>query len=194
MVYNVRNCSSGRGDGSASRLRSVGPGRGTVPVTGFPAELADEVGSGVMSEPEAEPGRDTEPYPGESLGLPESGRGALASWRARFAALLLDWGTSMIVAVFAFGVGVMREGGWRAWMILAVFFVQKSVLTALAGGSFGQIIARIQVVRLDGEPLGWWRAIVRTAMVCVVLPAVVVGAERRGLDDLALGTVVVRRR
>lgn len=137
---------------------------------------------------------ETEPYPGQSLGLPETGRGSLASWRARFAGLLLDWGASMIVAVFAFGVGVLRDGGWRAWMILAVFFVQKAVLTALAGGSFGQILARIQVVRLEGGPLGWWRSIVRTAMVCLVLPAVVIGAERRGLDDLVLATVVVRRR
>lgn len=137
---------------------------------------------------------ETEPYPGQSLGLPETGRGSLASWRARLAALLLDWGTSMIVAVFAFGVGVLRDGGWRAWMILAVFFVQKAVLTALAGGSFGQILARIQVVRLEGGPLGWWRSIVRTAMICLVLPAVVIGAERRGLDDLVLATVVVRRR
>ncbi len=148
----------------------------------------DWLGSGSMNEPDA----DT--YPGESIGLPESGRGSLASWRARIAALLVDWGTSMIVAVSAFGVGVLREGGWRAWMILTVFFVQKSILTALAGGSFGQILAKVAVVRLDGRGLGWWRSIVRTAMICVVVPAVVIGAERRGLNDLALGTVVVRRR
>lgn len=141
-----------------------------------------------MSEQEADG------YPGESIGLPESGRGALASWRARIAALLVDWGTSMIVAVFAFGVGVLREGGWRAWMILTVFFVQKALLTALVGGSFGQILARVRVVRLDGQPLGWWRALARTAMICVVVPAVVIGADRRGLDDLALGTVVVSQR
>ncbi|MEA4944283.1 MAG: RDD family protein [Propionicimonas sp.] len=137
---------------------------------------------------------ETEEYPGQSLGLPEHGRGSLASWRARLAALLVDWGTSMIVAVAAFGVGVLRDQGWRAWMILAVFFVQKAVLTALAGGSFGQILARVQVVRVEGGPIGWWRALVRTAMVCAVLPAVVIGAERRGLDDLVLGTVVVSRR
>ncbi|MEA5116284.1 MAG: RDD family protein [Propionicimonas sp.] len=137
---------------------------------------------------------ETEEYPGQSLGLPEHGRGSLASWRARLAALLVDWGTSMIVAVAAFGVGVLRDQGWRAWMILAVFFVQKAVLTALAGGSFGQILARVQVVRVEGGPIGWWRALVRTAMVCAVLPAVGIGAERRGLDDLVLGTVVVSRR
>ncbi len=133
-------------------------------------------------------------YPGQSIGLPESGPGSLATWRARIAALLVDWAASMVAAVFAFGVGVLRDGGWRAWMVLAVFFVQKAILTALVGGSFGQILARVSIVRLDGEPLGWWRAIARTAMVCVVLPAVVIGAERRGLDDLVLGTAAVRRR
>lgn len=135
-----------------------------------------------------------ETYPGQTLGLPETGRGSLASWRARVAALLVDWGTSMILAVLAFGVGVLREGGWRAWMILAVFFVQTSVLTALTGASFGQILARIAIIRLDGQPLGWWRAILRAAMICLVIPTIVIGAERRGLNDLVLGTVVVRRR
>lgn len=141
-----------------------------------------------MSEAEAET------YPGESLGLPETGPGSLASWRGRVAALLLDWAGSMVVAVFAFGMAVLRESDWRAWMILAVFFVEKTVLTALVGGSFGQILARVRVVRLDRRPVGWWRAAARTAMVCVVLPAVVIGADRRGLNDLALGTVVVTQR
>jgi len=133
-------------------------------------------------------------YPGESIGLPESGRGSLASWFARIAALVLDWGVCMIVAVTLFGVGVLRDGGWRAWMILAVFFVQTTVLTALTGSSFGQLLARIGIVRLDGQRLGWPRAAARAAMICLVLPTVVIGAERRALNDLLLGTVVVNLR
>ena len=133
-------------------------------------------------------------YPGASIGLPESGRGSLASWWARIAALVLDWGASMIVASFLFGAGVLREGGWKSWMILAVFFVQSAVLTALTGSSFGQLLARIGVHRLDGQPLGWGRALARASMICLVLPTVVVGAERRALNDLVLGTVVVNRR
>lgn len=133
-------------------------------------------------------------YPGASIGLPEHGRGSLASWWSRIAALVLDWGASMVVAVFLFGVGVLREGGWRAWMVLAVFFVQSAVLGALAGGSFGQLLARIGIVRLDGRPLGWARAVTRAALVSLVLPTVVIGAERRALNDLLLGTVVVNRR
>ena len=135
-----------------------------------------------------------ETYPGESLGLPESGRGSLAGWRARIAALLIDWAASMALAVLLFGVGVLREPGWRSWMILTVFFVQSAVLTGLAGGSFGQILARIGVARLDRRPIGLLRALARQAMICLVLPTIVIGAERRALNDLVLGTVVINRR
>ena len=55
-------------------------------------------------------------------------------------------------------------------------------------------IAKIGVVRLGGEPIGVLRAIARQAMICLVLPTIVIGAERRALNDLALGTVVVNRR
>ena len=49
-------------------------------------------------------------------------------------------------------------------------------------------------MRVDGGPLGWWRPVVRTAMKCLVIPALVVGAERRAITDLLLGTVVVHRK
>lgn len=105
-----------------------------------------------------------------------------------------DWAASMVVAVGLFGTGVVTDSGWRAFMILAVYFVEASVLTALTGGSFGQLIARIGVVRTDGGPLGWWRPVVRTALKCLVIPHIVVGADRRPLTDMMLGTVVVNRR
>jgi uncharacterized RDD family membrane protein YckC len=135
-----------------------------------------------------------DPYPGASIGLPETGRGSLASWWSRIAALVLDWGVCMVVAVFLFGTGVLTGGGWRAWMILATYLVESAVLTALTGSSFGQLLAGVGVVRLDGAPLGWPRALARAAMICLVLPTVVIGAERRALNDLLLGTVVVERR
>ena len=100
----------------------------------------------------------------------------------------------MAVAMGAFGVGVLTEHGWKAWMVLTVYFVQKALLTALTGSSFGQLVSRIGVTRVDGRPIGAVRAIVRSALVCLVLPAAVIGPDRRGLDDLLLGTVVVNRR
>lgn len=135
-----------------------------------------------------------DPYPGQTVGLPEKGRGSLASWRSRVAALILDWAASMAFAVGAFGYGVIRDSDWRAQSPLMVFFVEASILTALLGGSFGQLIARVGVARLDGTPLRWWQAVARSALKCLVIPVLVVGAERRNLADLALGTVVVNRR
>ncbi|WP_267897979.1 RDD family protein [Tessaracoccus antarcticus] len=133
-------------------------------------------------------------YPGQTLGLPEHGRGSLAGWWPRIGAMVGDWAASMVIAVALFGTGVINGSGWRVFMVLAVYFVQASVLTALTGGSFGQLIVRIGVIRLDGEPLGWWRPFVRTALKCMVIPHIVVGAERRPLTDMMLSTVVVTRR
>jgi len=139
-------------------------------------------------------GSDDEPPPGATQGLPGAGAGSHPPWGSRLTALLIDWGACMVFAVGAFGVPVLTGQGWRSWTILATYFVQKTILTALTGSSFGQLFTRVGVVRLDGRPLGWWRSAVRAALVCLVLPAVVVGAERRGLDDLLLKTVVVNRR
>jgi uncharacterized RDD family membrane protein YckC len=133
-------------------------------------------------------------YPGERLGLPPDGRGSLASWRSRVAALILDWATCMAVAVGLFGTGVLTGGGWRAWMILATFFVQSTVLCWLAGGSFGQIVCRVGVVRLDPVPLGLPRALLRATLVSLALPPLVIGPDRRGLHDLVAGTAVLNRR
>ena len=133
-------------------------------------------------------------HPGQGLGLPATGRGSLAAWWPRIGALVGDWAASMVIAVGLFGAGVMTGGGWRSWMILAVFFVESSILTTLTGSSFGQLIARIGVVRTDGRPMGWWRPTARTFLKCLVIPHVVVGAERRTLTDMLLGTVVVSRR
>ena len=135
-----------------------------------------------------------EAYPGAGLGLPELGRWSLASWRQRVAALLLDWAASMAVAVGLFGAAVLTGNGWQSWMVLAAFFVESTLLTTLASGSFGQLLCRIAVVRLDRKPLGIGRAVLRAALVSLALPPLIIGADRRGLQDVAAGTVVVNRR
>ena len=135
-----------------------------------------------------------EAYPGQRLGLPREGRGSLASWRARVGALIIDWAACMVVAVGFFGTGVLTGGGWRAWMILTLFFVESTVLTWLAGGSFGQLLSRIAVVRLAAQPLGLPRALLRAFLVSLALPALIISTDRRGLQDLAAGTVVINRR
>ncbi len=131
-------------------------------------------------------------WPGERLGLPEHGRGAVAGWGRRLLALLVDWfGSMMVVGAFA-GTDLWAGRGAVQWAPLAVFAAERWVLTSLAGGSVGQLVARIRVVRVDGGPLGPGRALLRTALVCLVIPPVVYNPDQRGLHDLAAGSVAVR--
>jgi uncharacterized RDD family membrane protein YckC len=133
-------------------------------------------------------------YPGRRLGLPQSGPGSVATWGSRIAALVLDWIVCTIVAFLLFGSRVLTGRGWSSWTTLATFFVETAALCVLAGGSAGQLICRIAVVRVERRPLDIGRSVLRAALVCVVLPALVVATDRRGLHDLAAGTVVVTRR
>jgi uncharacterized RDD family membrane protein YckC len=135
-----------------------------------------------------------EPYPGQQLGLPATGHGSLATWGARLGALVIDWAVCTVVALALFGTGVLSGGGWRGFMTLATFVVESTLLCWLAGGSVGQLLCRIAVVRLDRQPLGIVRAVLRAALISLALPAVVIGPNRRHLADVAAGTIVINRR
>ena len=132
-------------------------------------------------------------YAGQRLGLPETGRGSVASWGRRILALCVDWFASILVAGAIVGQGVLSSHGWEAWMPLLVFLVEGSLLTPLVGGSFGQLLLRIAVVRLDRKPVNLLVAVLRTLLICLVVPPVIYNRDRRGLHDLVAGTVTVRR-
>ena len=59
-------------------------------------------------------------------------------------------------------------------------------------GSPGHRILGMKLMRLDGSWVGLWRPIIRTALLIVVIPAVIWDADQRGLHDKAAGTVLVR--
>lgn len=113
---------------------------------------------------------------------------------SRITAIVLDWAICMGIAVLGLGLEALTAYDWRRWATLVLFFIESSALTAITGASAGQLLCGISVIRLDGERLGIVRAIARAAMVTIAIPALVIGADRRGLHDLAVGTVVVSRR
>ena len=127
-------------------------------------------------------------WPGERLGLPQDGPGAVAGWGRRVAAVVLDWLASMMVA----GLFVDLTSDAGTGVPLAVFALERWVLTSLAGGSAGQLALRVRVVRTDGRRLDPARALLRTALICLVLPPVVYNPDQRGLHDLATDAVAVR--
>lgn len=106
---------------------------------------------------------------------------AFATWLRRIAALFVDWIASSAVAAFL--VGGFDSPAYQ-WVPLVVFWLESSVGVAIAGGSFGQLLVRIRVHRLDGRPLSLLRALQRQLLVCLVIPPLVFRADGRGLHDL----------
>ena len=116
-----------------------------------------------------------------------------ASWGRRIIALFVDWLASMLVVVVVLGPGGWSENQASGFYTLVVFALESSVLTAVAGGSFGKLATRLRVVRNDGSgrPVGLLRALLRQVMVCLVIPPLVFRPDGRGLHDLAAGSVTV---
>jgi uncharacterized RDD family membrane protein YckC len=135
---------------------------------------------------------DVQGWPGERLGLPEHGPGSVAGWGRRVLALLIDWfGSMMVVGAFA-GADLWSGRGVVQWAPLLVFTAELWLLTSLAGGSAGQLVMRLRVVRTGGGRLDPGRALLRAVLICLVIPPVVYNRDQRGLHDLAVGSVVVR--
>ena len=61
------------------------------------------------------------------------------------------------------------------------------------GSSIGHRLVGLQVVTMDGAWAGPLRALVRSALLCLAVPALIWNADQRGLHDQAAGTVLVRR-
>jgi uncharacterized RDD family membrane protein YckC len=72
-----------------------------------------------------------------------------------------------------------------------VFGVEDCLLTALTGFTIGKRLLGLRVVRLDGRPVGLW-ALPRTILLMLVLPAMMMDRDLRGLQDKAAGTVVIQ--
>ncbi len=126
---------------------------------------------------------DKDEYPGQRLGLPESGPGSVAGVGRRLGALVIDWVLCEIIAVAAFH---------DQFLTIAVFAVETYLLTALTGFTAGKRLLGLRVVRLDGKPVGLVWALVRTLLFLAVVPPLVFDSDQRGLHDRAANTIVVR--
>jgi uncharacterized RDD family membrane protein YckC len=144
-----------------------------------------------------ESGAQSQAWPGERLGLPQSGPGSVAPRGLRLLALIVDLVLMSLVTSLFVEVDVQRPEVMRQFNYLSVlvWFVVTAVMVALFGFTAGKALLGLRVVRLDGKPLvGPLRAVPRTLLTAVILPAALSDADGRGLHDKAVGTVVVRTR
>jgi hypothetical protein len=133
-----------------------------------------------MPELESNPGD----WPGRGLGLPASGPRSIARLGRRIVALAIDWAVAVGVSIAFFN--------YEALATLAVFAVAQAVFLLIANGSLGHLVMRMRVVPAAGGYLGAWRPLVRTVLLCIVIPAVIWDRDQRGMHDRLAGTMLVR--
>ena len=126
---------------------------------------------------------------GASLGLPADGPGRLASWSPRIGAFVIDAISAALVA--GLFTAPRLPGNWS----LAAFVAVTLVTLVLFGQTPGMRLLGLRLAHpRAGERLAPWRAVVRTALLCLLLPALLVDADGRGLHDRLTDTAVVRDR
>jgi uncharacterized RDD family membrane protein YckC len=126
-------------------------------------------------------------YPGQRFGLPEYGTGSVGGFGRRLIALIIDW-----LACLAIATAVFRTHAEQQLWTLGFFAIEVWLLTALTGFTLGKRLTGVRVARLDGRPVGLVSALVRTLLLLLVLPPLVLDKDLRGLHDKAAGTIVVR--
>ncbi|MEO7121694.1 MAG: RDD family protein [Lacisediminihabitans sp.] len=124
-------------------------------------------------------------WPGKGLGLAESGPRSIARLGRRFAALLVDWLPAYLVSHAFFGANV--------WVTLAIFAALQILFISLLSGSIGHLILGMRVVPVAGGWVGFGRPVLRTLLLCIVIPAVIWDRDQRGMHDRISGTILVRR-
>jgi uncharacterized RDD family membrane protein YckC len=136
-------------------------------------------------------------YRGERLGLPESGRASLASPGARIGSWLVDSVLSVLVGALI--VEVVEHGRHRSfaerlpgyWSLIP--FALDYILGMLfVGRTLGMYLFGIRIIRVDrDEAVNPWRALARTALLMLLIPAVIFDKDGRGLHDRYTDTAVV---
>jgi uncharacterized RDD family membrane protein YckC len=155
--------------------------------------MAGEAAAGRGPAPPGWPARQR--FRGERIGRPEAGPGSLAPFGRRVGAFAIDVITSGLVA----GLFVRRAdlpgaaghlpGQWSL-LPLAVDYVLGLVLL---GRTFGMYLTGLRVVRVDRPvAVGPVRAAARTVLLMLLIPALVLDTDLRGLHDRLTSTAVIQ--
>ena len=114
----------------------------------------------------------------------------------RLGALLIDWIIAALSAVAIAGVSYppapLDKDPSQTFIIIGFFVLEVGLLTGLVGFSIGKRLLGMRIENPDGRPIGVPRAILRTLLLCLVLPAIVMTDDKRGIHDLAAGSRVVK--
>jgi uncharacterized RDD family membrane protein YckC len=105
----------------------------------------------------------------------------------RFGALLIDWALCLLAASFYADPRVV------AWPPVVVLVFLNAFFIGLFGQTPGMALARLRCVSVaDGGAIGIPKGLLRGVLLALLVPAVIMDADRRGLHDRAAGSIVVK--
>lgn len=124
---------------------------------------------------------------GQRLGLPQHGPGSVAPFGRRLVALFVDWVPCSVLAQL-----LTANPAWSSLMLFALLTV---IGVGLFGRTPGHAVLGLHVVSLDtsARPAFGW-ALLRTGLLCLAVPPLLMNADGRGLHDRMARTVVVLSR
>jgi uncharacterized RDD family membrane protein YckC len=139
--------------------------------------------------------RHPDSYPGERLGLPREGTGALATFSARLVAFTADILASALIAGLINVWVADPTAAQRQGAAFGVLLVEHVLLVALTGQTLGMRVFGLKVLRFKDvtRPPGFLPALLRTVPLLLTLGLTgFFTRDGRGLHDLAAGSAVVR--
>lgn len=124
-------------------------------------------------------------WPGKAFGLPESGSRSVPGIFRRIAALAIDWAIAVGVSVAFFD--------YAALAIVAAFTVMHMLFGLVLGGSPGHLLMKMRIVPIKGGALGIVAPLVRPLLLVLVIPALIMDRDQRGVHERLVGTIMVSR-
>jgi hypothetical protein len=128
-------------------------------------------------------------WPGERLGLPDTGPGSVGRVGRRIAALAIDQVIAVGVAFSIFNYTFLNYSGF---VVSGVFVLLQIVFIPTIGGSIGHRLTGLRMITLTAGWTGPWRPIVRSVLLGFAIPALVWDSDQRGFHDKVAGTVLIR--
>ena len=109
-----------------------------------------------------------------------------APFGRRFGALVIDWAVCLLVAAF------YANPTKVAWPAVVVLIVLNTVCIGLFGRTPGMALTGVRCISFaDGGAIGLARAFLRAILLALLVPAIILDGNRRGLHDHAAGSVVI---
>jgi uncharacterized RDD family membrane protein YckC len=133
-------------------------------------------------------------YRGQRLGMPEQGPGSMAPFGRRSLAFVIDLlASSLVAGLFVrhpgqSGLAAHLPGQWSLVPLAADYLLG----VVLVGRTLGMYVTGLRLIRVDARvPIGPLRAAARAVLLLLLIPAVVVDADFRGLHDRITRTAVI---